>query len=161
MRLDIIILVLSALVFVYGDEQISKVFAKRDFISGLYERQSTCGSGEIACSAAEGGGCCPIDTICSTTACVSETTVGSCVASGDQLCGDSCCVSPLVCEQSTLQCVQGSTNTHTGKSVFGFSCWFQGSDVVSSHSFHLLEAWGLSQLYSRNTLSNFVLSDFP
>lgn len=92
---------------VYGDQLYSETFLKNgNDISGLRERQTdTCIAGYFACSAAEGGGCCPIGTNCTTTICVGPPT--TCQAAGQQICGNNCCDSPLICSESTLTCVNG------------------------------------------------------
>jgi hypothetical protein len=76
---------------------------------GLIRRQLTCNAGYFACSAALGGGCCPIGTTCTLVSCLSQIpiTPAECVAEGNQECGNVCCISPLICDATTT-CVPGS-----------------------------------------------------
>ena len=94
----------------------------------LYERQSSCSSGEFLCSASLGGGCCPIGSTCTPTSCDTGST--TCTGAGQEVCGINCCDSPLVCSTS-LECVQGSEGSvHSGKSFILVIVLISGTAIL-------------------------------
>ena len=119
MQFYLLIPVLAILFGVYGEQQSSKALFKRGTgISGLYERQSSCPSEYFLCES--GTTCCQTGTTCAGEG-TCNAGVTTCTGSGEEVCGINCCESPLVCSESTLECVQGSSS-HTGKNLIEFPC---------------------------------------
>lgn len=80
---------------------------------GVLKRQTSCSSDEYVCFAGGYSGCCSLDETCTfTNTFICGGGQVACTASDEQSCGNNCCVSPLVCDESSLQCVQGSSPTH-------------------------------------------------
>lgn len=108
-----ILVIFCLVVFgVDGEQFYDRALAKSGVRSfGVTKRQAACPAGDHACPADLGGGCCPLHTTCTLTICRGESE--SCTLSSQIVCGSNCCNTPLVCDESTLECIQ-DTKQHNG-----------------------------------------------
>ena len=95
-----------------GEQLYSRALAKSGVgYFGATKREAACPVGDHACPADLGGGCCPHYATCALNIC--QAGLDSCTLSIQVVCGTNCCTAPLVCDESTLECIR-DTQQHNG-----------------------------------------------